>query len=352
MSNYSISCFKALFLFFLYFGMLNNVIAAQVISERIFFLDENGVDYVRYDTTRTDQHSYEIWFDKKADKTPEQHLNDYLYLYPNEYKWDGTTQSKYDLMKIASGSYATLVQGELVRDTELTIDDGVYTYTNWDGITKNTDQHFGIWNKPYNFTKLIYAWVLPKNLSIISYTANRKGKWIKRNNTITYYGDNVNDLVFTIKYQPRTNAMYRELAKELNEENQIKLKQDTKGVKITLAAMVLFSSGSSELSEGGKSILRGLSNTLLKRDDIDIVIEGHTDNVAISGSLAKKYKSNWELSASRSLVVLHYLAENNLPESHLQARAFGSTKPVTSNDTQQSRAKNRRIEILILDVGE
>ncbi|MCK4706935.1 MAG: flagellar motor protein MotB, partial [Gammaproteobacteria bacterium] len=234
--------------------------------------------------------------------------------------------------------------------------DGIYTYTNWDGKTKTPDSHFGIWNKPDKFTQLIYAWVFPQNFNVISYEANRKGKWVKRNNTITYYGKNVNDLVFTIKYQPRSNAMYKELLKVINkkeqEKEQIQLVQDTKGVKITLAATVLFPSGSTELSDGGEAILRRLSKALSERDDINIVIEGHSDNIPIKGDLSRRFKSNWELSSSRSLTVLHYMVERNVPESRLESRALGSLRPIASNGTEQGRSKNRRIEIIVVPVEQ
>ena len=339
---------KLLLLTVLNLCLLSPVMALPVVSEKIIFLNEDGKHYVRYDTTRTDHNSYDLWFKKEERQLPEQHLKDFLYLYPNEHQWDTTKQPGYDLMKINSGSYATLVQDEL-EPGEINIgDDGVYTYSNWDGKTKTPDNHYGIWNDPDIFSQLTYAWVFPRNFNIISYNANRKGKWVKRNNTITYYGSDVNDLVFTIKYQPRNNPIYRELVKELNDQEQVQLEQDSRGVKITLATTLLFSSGSSELSDRGKSILRKLSNTLSRRDDIKIIIEGHSDNVSIKGKLAKKYKTNWELSASRSLNVLHYFASHSVPESQLEVRAHGSERPVASNDTEQGRAKNRRIEIMIM----
>ena len=348
MDNSQLLFFRTLLFPILYLLLLPNSFAVQVVSEKIIFLDENGTDYVRYDTTRTNHPAYEIWFNKVANKKPEQHLKDYLYIYPNEYKWDSVSYGDYDLMKIASGSYASLVQGKLLPNSELVVDnDGVYTYTNWNGEKRAEDGHYGIWNKPDDFSKLVYAWVLPKNFSVISYTSNRKGAWVNRNNTVTYYGDNVNDLVFTIKYQPRSNSMYRELSKELSKQSQVQLQQDAKGLKITLAATVLFSSGSSELSDNGKSLLGNLSKALSRRNDIDIIIEGHTDNVTIDGELSIKYRTNWELSAARSLGVLHYLSEKGLPESHLEAHAFGETRPVVSNNTEQGRARNRRIEILV-----
>lgn len=325
--------------------------ALPVVSEKIIFLNEDGSHYVRYDTTRTGHPSYNIWFEKARQKSPEEHLKDYLYIYPNEYQWDTSSQAKYDLLRINSGSYATLVQGKLDPENEIKRGkDGVYTFSNWDGKTRTPENHYGIWNKPDNFSQLVYAWVFPQNFNIISYQSNRPGKWVKRNNTITYYGKNVNDLVFTIKYQPRTNQVYQELAKALNKQKKIKLAQDTRGVKITVAARVLFSSGSSELTGGGKSILNSVAYPLRNRKNIKIIVEGHTDNVPISGQLAKTYKSNWELSAARSLNVLHYLAQQKVPESRLEARALGAERPIASNKTRDGRTRNRRIEIIIKDI--
>lgn len=330
--------------------------ALEVIGEKIIFLNEDGKAYVRYDTTRTSSPSYEIWFSGKKSLRPEDHLKDYLYIYPADYTWDTSSNSGYDLMKIASGSYATLIQGEFDSKTEISVSkDGIYTYSNWDGKTYTADKHYGIWNNPDNFSQLVYAWVLPQNFNIISYEANRKGKWVKRNNTITYYGKNVNDLAFTIKYQPRSNTMYKELLKAINEKEQgiekeqIQLEQGAKGLKITLAATVLFASGSSELSDRGAAILRRLSSALSRREDINIIIEGHSDNVAIKGELINRYQTNWELSAARSLTVLHYMADHNVQESRLESRAHGALRPIASNETEQGRSKNRRIEIVLVD---
>ena len=341
----------------LYCCFLPSAYALKVVSEKIIFLNDDGKAYVRYDTTRTSSPGYDIWFKKENSAAPEKYLKDYLYIYPKDYKWDTSSQAGFDLMKIASGSYATLIQGKLHSKSEINISkDGIYTYSNWDGKTRMADNHYGIWNKPDNFSQLIYAWVFPQNFNVISYKSNREGKWVKRNNTITYYGKNVNDLVFTIKYQPRSNAMYKELLKVINEKEQekeqIQLEQDTKGVKITLAATVLFPSGSSKLSDKGAAILRRLSNALSKRNDINIVIEGHSDNVPIKGGLARKYKTNWELSSARSLTVLHYMANHNVLESHLESRALGSLRPIAANDTEQGRSKNRRIEIVVVPVEQ
>ncbi|MCK5335751.1 MAG: OmpA family protein [Gammaproteobacteria bacterium] len=335
---------------FLMFGIQGISLSQSVVSEKIIFLNEDGINYVHYDTVRTSRSSYYIWFKKGQVTSPEEHLKDYLYVYPDQYQWDVNLQKEYDLFKIASGNYASLVQSKLVNGADLWVDkDGIYTYSNWDGKTQTPENNYGIWNQPENFTQLVYTWVFPRNFNVISHEANQPGKWVKRNNTITYYGNNVNNLVFVIKYQPRSNSLYKELVKALDELDKIQLQQDTKSIKITLAATVLFSSGSSDLSERGKAILARLSKALLQSKGLKIIIEGHTDNVPISGVLLKKYKSNWELSSIRSLNVLHYMAEQKLPESLFESRALGSTKPVSSNANLHERSKNRRIEILLMD---
>lgn len=335
---------------FLLFGVQSVSLCQSVVSEKIIFLNEDGKNYVRYDTLRTNHTGYDIWFKKEKVKTPAEHLKEYLYVYPDKYQWDVSSQKDYDVLKISEGSHASLIQNKLVDNADIWVDkNGMYTYSNWDGKSKTPDNNYGVWNQPVNFTQLVYVWVFPRNFNVISYEANRPGKWVMRNNTITYYGNNVNNVVFTISYQPRSNALYQELLSTLDELEQIQLEQDTKSIKITLAATLLFSSGSSDLRKSGEAILERLSRALLNSDDLKIIIEGHTDNRPITGSLVKKYKTNWELSAIRSLNVLHYMTEQKIPESRLESRAMGSTKPVASNDGAAGRSKNRRIEILLLD---
>jgi chemotaxis protein MotB len=69
-----------------------------------------------------------------------------------------------------------------------------------------------------------------------------------------------------------------------------------------------------------------------------IVVEGFTDNVPIGPALRSRFPSNWELSTARATGVVRYLV----------AQGFGDSRPVTSNDTAQGRAKNRRVEIVIM----
>ena len=77
-----------------------------------------------------------------------------------------------------------------------------------------------------------------------------------------------------------------------------------------------------------------------------IVIEGHTDDVPLSGH--NRFRSNWDLSGARAGAVADYLSERGgVPRERLMVRGMADTKPVAANDTREGRAKNRRIEILV-----
>jgi chemotaxis protein MotB len=83
-------------------------------------------------------------------------------------------------------------------------------------------------------------------------------------------------------------------------------------------------------------------------DDKAIRIEGHTDAIPISGSLAQRYPTNWELSAARAINVARYLQKEAINPALLSAAGFGEFKPVADNATVEGRAKNRRIEIVLV----
>ena len=84
----------------------------------------------------------------------------------------------------------------------------------------------------------------------------------------------------------------------------------------------------------------------MKTADGNIIVSGHTDNIPISTS---RFPSNWELSAARSAAVVHHLvSKENIDANRLQIRAHAETKPLFTNYTEESRGKNRRVEISIL----
>lgn len=108
---------------------------------------------------------------------------------------------------------------------------------------------------------------------------------------------------------------------------------------------LLFKSASASVEKKGKEALRKLSEVLLKNPEIDIVIEGHTDNLPIKNAI---YKDNWDLSTGRANSIVRILSkEYKIPEKRLTAAGRGEFMPRADNSTPEGRAKNRRTEIIL-----
>ncbi len=120
---------------------------------------------------------------------------------------------------------------------------------------------------------------------------------------------------------------------------------DKDGIYLDIQESILFPSGQDELKEGGKEALDSLID-LLTINDHDIVIEGYTDNVPIRSA---EFPSNWELSTARALSVVYYLIdEKGIDPTRLSARGYGEYSPVVPNDIPENRAKNRRVNIVLI----
>jgi chemotaxis protein MotB len=131
------------------------------------------------------------------------------------------------------------------------------------------------------------------------------------------------------------------------DDKQVKLQMMEKGLVITVVGDLLFDSGKAKIREEALPLLTKVS-TILKDNmaQFNIGIEGHTDNIPIKQS---GWKSNWELSTSRALSVLHYLAnDQGISPERLSAIGYGEYRPLVSNETSDGRKQNRRVEIVIL----
>ena len=118
-------------------------------------------------------------------------------------------------------------------------------------------------------------------------------------------------------------------------------------VRIMLADPVLFDLGESELKPFAIPVLHQVAG-LLKDIPNAVVVEGHTDDRPIIGA---KFRSNWELSAARAFSVIRYfIEEENIKPERLSALGYGEHRPLYPNDTEEDRAKNRRIEINIVRI--
>lgn len=119
---------------------------------------------------------------------------------------------------------------------------------------------------------------------------------------------------------------------------------------VQLASAVLFDSGQTKLKDAGKAALDELTDAFQSINDRDLLVAGHTDNVPIRGG---RFKSNWDLSTARAVQVVNYMIEKGFPAQHLGASGFGEFDPVGDNETEEGRANNRRIEIMIMpNLGE
>ena len=114
---------------------------------------------------------------------------------------------------------------------------------------------------------------------------------------------------------------------------------------IRLESDVIFDSGSARLSTQGLETLRDIAQKYQDYPDRIMSIEGHTDNKLIAGNLAQFYPTNWELSAARAAAAANFLTQQGVPEDKLRIVGFGALQPIASNDTEEGRASNRRIEI-------
>ena len=133
------------------------------------------------------------------------------------------------------------------------------------------------------------------------------------------------------------------------EKGQITITQLKGKLKVNLLDEILFDSGRTMIKPEGIEILDRVGEILLNVKDRAINVEGHTDNVPIGPELARRYPTNWELSAARATNVARYLQEKTgIDPTLLSATGYGEYHPVDSNETEEGRARNRRIEIVLV----
>lgn len=113
---------------------------------------------------------------------------------------------------------------------------------------------------------------------------------------------------------------------------------------ITFSNKLLYQSGSPKIDDKGTIAIKKLSEIIKKNPDVDILIEGHTDNVPIN---TRDFKDNWELSAERASNVVRSLVRMGVKPAKLTAAGRGEFQPVATNTTEVGRQQNRRTEVII-----
>ena len=117
-------------------------------------------------------------------------------------------------------------------------------------------------------------------------------------------------------------------------------------VYVSLAEKLLFGSGSIKVDNKGVTALKQLAGALTGNSDVNIIVEGHTDNVPISRK-SQYMNDNWDLSVMRATSIVKILVDNGVNPKNITASGKGEYIPVAENDTAENKALNRRTEIIL-----
>lgn len=142
-----------------------------------------------------------------------------------------------------------------------------------------------------------------------------------------------------------SEVLYKKLKEKLQETTSLSVVKEKRGTIIRINDTMLFDEGSAIIKSGAKSTLAKIATELVDLEN-PILIEGHTDSIPIKN---EKYPSNWELSTARATNIIKYLTENKIINPRrLSAVGYGEYVPIADNTTKDGRAKNRRVDIIVL----
>ena len=143
----------------------------------------------------------------------------------------------------------------------------------------------------------------------------------------------------------------RELAERLKkevEDGKARVETIQGMLRVVCLESITFHTGSARITEEGKGVLDKIAETLKQDESKFIMVEGHTDNVPIGPATQMRYRTNWELSAARALSVVHYFQNaQEIDPARLAGVGYGEHQPVASNEDDEGRSQNRRVEILL-----
>ena len=143
-------------------------------------------------------------------------------------------------------------------------------------------------------------------------------------------------------------SKYRELAKRLAdtfESGQLSVKVRDGKMVIEMSDDILFNSGRARVNDSGKKVLSQLAEVLQDIGDREFLVAGHTDDVPLGSG---RFEDNWELSTARASNVVRFLSEKGVNPDSLAAAGYSKFDPIASNEKKEGRAKNRRIEIILM----
>jgi chemotaxis protein MotB len=145
---------------------------------------------------------------------------------------------------------------------------------------------------------------------------------------------------------PSMDRLKKDLSKEIR-DGRLEVRMERRGLVISLRESSFFPSGDKTVLPAARHTL-GLIVESLRPLPNSIRLEGHTDGVPIHNA---RFQSNWELSAARSIALMELFTQDlALPRERLSIAGFADTAPVASNETSEGRARNRRVDVVVLTV--
>ncbi len=147
-----------------------------------------------------------------------------------------------------------------------------------------------------------------------------------------------------VELMPSLDVLTKQLAPEIK-SGKIEISMVPRGLAISFTQAALFPSGEDEIAPDTYSSIQRVADAMQKIPN-PARMEGHTDALPIHNS---RFRSNWELSAARSIALLEALTRFGVAKDRLSIAGYADTNPVEDNDTEKGRARNRRVDIIILN---
>jgi chemotaxis protein MotB len=143
---------------------------------------------------------------------------------------------------------------------------------------------------------------------------------------------------------PSTKFLTQALAEEIK-EGKVDVRLEPRGLVVSLRQAAYFPSGGDDIAASAAQSLSKIADTIRPLPN-SVRLEGHTDAVPIHNN---RFRSNWELSAARSIAMLElFTSQYGIPRDRFAIAGYADTVPVASNDTEEGRTRNRRVDIVIL----
>lgn len=157
--------------------------------------------------------------------------------------------------------------------------------------------------------------------------------------------DDINALAGSVDLMPSLHQLNDKLRQEIS-DGRLEVRMERRGLVISLREATLFPSGGESVEPSTLPMLEVIAREVRTHPN-PIRMEGHTDSIPIRTA---RFRSNWELSAARAIAMLELYSERfGLDRSRMSIGGFGDTAPVASNDTQEGRNRNRRVDIVVLN---